>query len=159
MFRDMRRFKQLLPNDEAVKLLEENTSGVLALLGDEDYPYAVPLSYVYSDNKIYFHCAKTGHKVDAVKKCDKASFCIIAQDQVVEEKYTTYFKSVIAFGRVKLLTTADEMLEPISLLAAKYAPNDPDGRQKEIEREFDRMYMIELDIEHLTGKQCIELCK
>ena len=92
MFREMRRKKQILSEEETAEVLNRGTSGVLALLGDDDYPYAVPVSYVYCDSKLYFHGAKSGHKIDAVKKCDKASFCVIDRDDVVPEEYTTYFK-------------------------------------------------------------------
>ena len=98
MFRPMRRFKQALSPEECRAVLERGTSGVLALSGDGGWPYAVPLSYVYADGKIYFHSAKSGHKVDAIRSCPRASFCVIDQDHIVPEEYTTYFRSVIAFG-------------------------------------------------------------
>ena len=88
MFRDMRRKKQLLSPEESLQILENGTSGVLAVAGDDGYPYTVPLSYVYHDSKIYFHAAKSGHKIDAVRNCSKASFCVIGQDQIVPDKYT-----------------------------------------------------------------------
>lgn len=97
MFPEMRRKKQQLTQEESIEILLKGSSGVLALLGCEDYPYAVPLSYVYEDHKIYFHGAKEGHKLDAIKKHNKASFCVIRQDQVSPEKFTTLYKSVIAF--------------------------------------------------------------
>ena len=103
MFREMRRFKQLLPNEESVRILENATSGVLAVLGDGGYPYTVPMSYIYSNNKLYFHCAKTGHKLDAIAACPKASFCVVETDRIVPEEYTTYFRSVVAFGRARIL--------------------------------------------------------
>ena len=76
-FRNMRRKCQQLSNEESIAILEKATAGTLALLGDDDYPYAVPISYVYHVGKLYFHSALTGHKVDAIRKCDKASFCVI----------------------------------------------------------------------------------
>ena len=84
------------------KFAGHGTSGVLALAGDNGYPYALPISYVYSDGKIYFHSAKSGHKIDAVKRCEKASFCVIAEDNIIPEEYTTYYKSVIVFGKLKI---------------------------------------------------------
>ena len=93
----MRRFKQQLNEDEVTRILQTATSGVLSVIDEDGYPYAVPLSFVYFDGKIYFHSAKTGHKIDAVKNCDKATFCIIDKDDVQPEKYTTFYKSVIAF--------------------------------------------------------------
>ena len=100
MFRPMRRGKQLLPPEESIQILEQGTSGVLAVAGDAGYPYAVPLSYVYTDGKLYFHCAKSGHKLDAIRRNSKTSFCVIGQDAVVPLEYTTYFRSVIAFGQI-----------------------------------------------------------
>ena len=81
-FRQMRRKRQQLSNEESIAILEKATAGTLALLGDDDYPYAVPISYVYHKGKLYFHSALAGHKVDAIRKCDKASFCVIDQDDV-----------------------------------------------------------------------------
>ena len=89
MFREMRRKKQLLSDEVSREILERNTSGVLSLMGDEGYPYGVPLSYVLVGDKIFFHCAKEGHKIDAIRNCEKASFCVIDQDQIVSEEYTT----------------------------------------------------------------------
>ena len=95
MFRELRRKKQVLSEEESAKILKNGTSGVLALAGDNDYPYAVPISYVYDGEKLYFHCAGSGHKLDAIKRNPKASFCVIDQDLVVPEEYTSYFRSVI----------------------------------------------------------------
>lgn len=159
MFREMRRKRQLLPEEKAMEILENGTSGVLALLGDEGYPYAVPISYVYCGSKLYFHCAKAGHKIDAVRGCEKASFCVIAQDQVVPERYTTYFRSAIAFGRIRVIEDDAEKRSAIERLAAKYTPGDEEGRLKEIDQEYRALCMLEMDIERLTGKEAIELVR
>ena len=159
MFREMRRFKQLLPNETALEILNRNTSGTLALLGDDDYPYAVPISYVYADNKLYFHSAKTGHKIDAIKKCEKASFCVIDQDQIVPEKYTTYFRSVIAFGKVQLVTDIAEMRRIATVLAMKYSSDFEEGIPEEIDSSINNMAIIEMTIDHITAKEAIELVK
>ena len=157
MFREMRRKNQLLTDEECIEILNSSTSGSLALLGDNDYPYSVPISYVYNDGKLYFHSALTGHKIDAVNRYNKASFCVIAQDKVVPEKYTTYFRSVIAFGKIRVIDNDAEKLRAIEILAEKYSPQLAEGRKKEIEDNFSRMCMIELDIEHMTGKEAKEL--
>lgn len=160
MFRKMRRFKQELTQEEAIQILNNNTAGVLALLGDEGYPYSVPLSYVLIDNKIYFHTAKSGHKIDAIKNYNKASFCVIDQNQIMPEEYTTYFRSVIAFGKIRLLETPEEIMPAIQKLAIKYHPTDiKENRDKIINRDIKQMRMIELEIEHLTGKEAIELVR
>ena len=124
MFREMRRKKQALSREDCADILKRGTSGVLALAGDQDYPYAVPISYVYDGEKLYFHCAKSGHKLDAINRNAKASFCVIDQDEIVPEEYTSYFRSVIVFGTMRILTDEDEKRDAIDKLALKYAPND-----------------------------------
>lgn len=159
MFREMRRKRQELSYEECIAVLDRGTSGVLALEGDDGYPYAVPISYLYENGKIYFHCAKSGHKLDAIRQNSKVSFCVIDQDQIVPEEYTTYFRSVIVFGTARILTQEDEMRGPIEKLAARYAPDDREGREKEIEREISHMAMIELTPDHISGKEAIELIR
>lgn len=154
MFREMRRSKQELPADEALRLLEAGSSGVLALLGDGGWPYAVPLSYAYAAGKLYFHCARAGHKLDAVRSEPRASFCVVAQDLVVPEKYTTHYRSVIAFGRVRILEDGDEKRRGIELLAERFAPDDSAGhRRRVVDSEWDNFCVLEFDIEHITGKE------
>ena len=101
MFREMRRIKQLLSMEETEAVMNRCTNGVMACIGDEGYPYAVPLSYVYYNGKIYFHSAKAGHKVDAILKNPKVSFTVIDEDTIVSKEYTSYFRSAIAFGKAK----------------------------------------------------------
>ena len=110
-FRQMRRKRQQLSEEESIGILQKATAGTLALLGDNDYPYAVPISYVYNNGNLYFHSALSGHKVDAICKCDKASFCVIEQNDVQPKKYTTFFRSVIAFGRIHIIEDEQEKLE------------------------------------------------
>lgn len=158
MFREMRRKLQQLDTTESVAILEKGTAGVLALSGDEGYPYTVPISYVYSDSKIYFHSAVNGHKIDAIKNSNKASFCVISQDNIVPEEYTTYYKSVIAFGRIRILEEDMEKRAAIELLARKYYPADTqEGRAGTIDKAWSRMSLLELTIEHMTGKAAKEL--
>ena len=157
-FREMRRKKQQLANEECIDILERNTSGVLAVSGDGGYPYAVPLSYVYADGKIYFHCAKSGHKLDAICGCDKVSFCVIDQDLVVPEEYTSYFRSVIVFGRARVMECDSEIGIAIERLAMKYAPeNTRENRDAAIEKEYNIMCMVKIEVEHMSGKEAIEL--
>ena len=160
MFREMRRKNQALSREETEAVLRRGTSGVLAVAGDNGYPYAVPLSYVYEEGKLYFHCARAGHKLDAVRREPKASFCVIDQDQVVPEEYTTYFRSAIAFGTVRELTDEEEKRRAIELLALKYAPEDgPEAWQQAIDREWKPLCMLEMALDHVTGKEAKELRK
>lgn len=156
MFREMRRKGQQLSTEDCEAILNRGTSGVLAVSGDGDYPYAVPLSYCYDGEKIYFHCAKTGHKLDTIKRNNKVSFCVIDADDVVPEKFTTYYKSVVVFGRAHIITDSGEKRRAITALSEKYSPGEK-NTQQEIEQSWERFCMLELDIEHMTGKAAKEL--
>lgn len=155
----MRRKHQQLSQEESICILQQASSGTLALLGDNGYPYAVPISFVYSDGKLYFHSALSGHKIDAIRNCNKASFCVIELDDVKPEKYTTFYRSVIVFGRICIVEDEGEKVEAIKLLGDKYYPNHDEALQKEVESGLSRMLAIRLDIEHLTGKEAVELKK
>ncbi len=158
MFREMRRSKQALSREEIDTILKNATSGVLALSGDNGYPYAVPLSFYYDGERLIFHCAKTGHKMDALRHCGKASFCVIAQDDVLPEKFTTCYRSVIAFGRIREMSDEREMREMIRLIAKKYSPTESaESTEAEIDREWAALSMLVLEIEHITGNEAIEL--
>ncbi len=154
----MRRFRQLLPEEETLDILKNGTNGVLALCGSDGEPYAVPISYVYADGKLYFHGAGVGHKHDIIKENPRASFAVVQQDEIVPEKFTTYFKSVIAFGTIKYAETQEEIRHGIELLAKKYSPLETDEAvQAEIAASGKGMRVFVLEIEKITGKQAIEL--
>lgn len=158
MFRPLRRHAQQLPEAETITLLEKGSSGTLALHGDDDYPYAVPLSYAYANGNLYFHAALSGHKIDAINKNTKASFCLIAQDDVVPERYTTRYQSVICFGNIRFLETADERRAAMNLLVERYAPlESAEKSQLKITEDDAAMTIFCLDIEYMTGKASREL--
>ncbi len=155
-FRPMRRSRQQLNEERSIDILRRCTSGTLALLGDNGYPYAVPLSYVYSDGAIYFHSALEGHKIDAIRSEEKASFCVVSRDEVHGEEYTTYFQSVIAFGRIHIIDDSEEKLAMARLLGERYNPHSDEALEQELAKGFSRMLMLRFDIEHMTGKEAIE---
>lgn len=159
MFREMRRKKQLLSEAEAIEILESCTSGVLAVTGDHDYPYTVPLSYTYKDNKLFFHCAKTGHKIDGIKRNDKVSFCVIDKDEVIQKTFNTLYRSVTVFGRAKILRDDDEKQYALESLLEKYSPDYFEEGQGEIESDWNNVCVVEIKVEHMTGKAAMELLK
>ena len=160
MFREMRRKKQILSMEDAEDILYRGTSGVLAVSGDDDYPYAVPLSYVYDGEKLYFHSARNGHKLDAISRNARVSFCVIDQDQIIPEEYTTYFRSVIVFGTIHIMEDESKKRNAIEKLALKYAPDStPENREKAIDREWKPLCMLEMIPEHISGKEAIELVR
>lgn len=152
----MRRFKQELSKQETECILTENTSGVLSVLDADGYPYGVPLSYVFINDSIYFHCAKEGRKISAIKNCDKASFCVIDTDEVQPEKFTTFYKSAIAFGKVSVLADENERLAAIYALGKKYCRDFENKLSEEIDKAKARFEIIKLEICCVTGKQCKE---
>lgn len=157
MFREMRRHNQQLSPEESVEILRRCTSGVLAVTGDDGYPYAVPLSYAYRDGVIWFHGATEGHKLDAITQNGKASFCVIDQDQVIPEKLTTAYRSVIVFGRVRVAEDEAEIRQGAQWLGEKYAPHHGAVVDREINEALSHMAVIRLDVEHMTGKEGREL--
>lgn len=157
MFRKMRRFKQQLSDDYVDEILKRGKTGIMAVIGDEGYPYTVPMNYVYADGKIYMHSALSGHKIDALRANDKVSFCVIDADDVVPSDYSTNFRSVIAFGRARIVEDEAAKMASLRLLGDKYNPNQPEALDKEVSHGFSRLHMIEITIEHVTGKQSKEL--
>lgn len=152
MKHEMRRAKQRLPLEESLVLLEKGSSGVLALWDGEE-PYAVPLSYVYHEGKLYFHCARAGRKLEAIRACPKASFCVVAADDVMAEKYTTAYRSVIVSGPLRILEDEAEMVPALRLLAAKYNPLQGEVLDNKIAEGIPRMFMLELSADEISGKQ------
>ena len=159
MFREMRRKKQLLPENETMEILEHGKTAVIAVAGDNDYPYAVPINYIYYNQKIYFHCAKTGHKLDAIARNPKVSVAVVDKDDILQEKYTTVYRSVIAFGKARLMDDENEMRRVVTAIAQKYCPDYQEGIPAEVEREFPALAMVEITIDHVTGKEGIELTR
>jgi len=159
-FRAMRRTAQQLPREECIDILSTATSGVLALHGDDGYPYAVPISYVADGDSIFFHGAVSGHKADAMRCCDRVSLCVVAQDEVVPETYSTDYRSVIVFGRVSILEDDQRKLEALRKLAVRYAPHNPQSKMDaEISGSFDHTLVAEISIEHITGKHSLRMAK
>ena len=151
MFRKMRRLGQELSSGECIEILVNEPRGVLALLGDDDYPYALPMSHVFVDGKIYFHGAKTGHKIDAVKNHSKVSFCVIDKGVKAEDSWWYTFKSVIVFGKINTLTDEQEKIDKLTHLGNKFFPTQKET-EDEINRLLDRTEVFEITIEHMTGK-------
>lgn len=156
MFREMRRKRQELDRGQCEDILREATSGVLALMGDDGYPYGVPLSHAYVGERLVFHGASSGHKLDAMRANPKASYTVIQKDEVVPAEYTTYYRSVIAFGCMHVLE-GDEKLAALRQLGEAFWPGHDDELDAEIAPRLDRMVVFTMEIEHLSGKQAKEL--
>lgn len=157
MFRPIRRIKREISIDEAKRLLITERRGVLAVNGDDGYPYAIPLNYIYdeADNRIYFHGAKAGHKIDSIRACDKVCFTVYGNETVKEEAWAPFMQSAVVFGRCHLIEDRDQSIELVKKLAMKYYPNEALA-DEEIEKSGDHFQMFEIEIEHLSGKEIQE---
>lgn len=154
MFRPMRRIKQQLSQEECEQVLTSERRGVLSVHVEDGYPYGVPMDYLYEQGKIYFHGAKVGHKIDAIKADNRVSFTVFDQGVPVEGKVGPNVRSVIVFGRISLLETTPETLEIARRLGEKY---DPSGYvEDELRRTAERIQLLELAIDHMTGKRVNE---
>jgi len=149
----MRRFKQQVSEAECKKVLTEEKRGTLSVIGDNGYPYSLPINFYYDekDNRIYFHGAKEGHKVDAIKKCDKVCFTTWNQGFKKEGCWEWNITSVIIFGRAKLIQNGELIEDRLRKMAFKYYPTEEEA-EKELKLAIDRVQLFAIDIEHMTGK-------
>ncbi len=153
----MRRFKQQLTEGQSIEILRKATAGVLSLCGADGMPYGVPLSHVYHDGKLYFHSALVGHKIDLIRENANACFTVIAKDEIHPERFTTYFQSVIAQGKIRIVEDEEDKFRILKILGRRCNPDDEEALAKELKSGASRCHALEMTIESLTGKQAIEL--
>lgn len=157
MFRKMRRIKNEIQTEEAKALLRNNKRAAFAVNGDDGYPYAVPINFYYDEeeNRIYFHSAKTGHKMDSIRENDKV--CFTTWDDGYQEKGEWFYHvtSCVVFGRAKLIEDAAVTEEKIRVLALKYYPTLQEV-EDEIARDINRVQLVAIEIEHISGKHVRE---
>ena len=153
MFRKMRRFNQQISDSECIEILKNTKRGVLSLIGDDGYPYGLPIDYWYceDDGKIYFHGAKEGHKIDSIKACGKASYCVYDEGFRKEGDWALNIKSVITFGRIALVEDEEKAREICTALVRKFT-DDEEYLEKELKNALPRVQCLEFVPEHMTGK-------
>ena len=155
MFRPMRRIKQQLSEEESLEVLKKAKRGVLSVIGDDGWPYGIYLNPHFENGRIFFHGAKEGHKIDALKKDARVSFTVI-DDGVKDEGGWAYtFKSVVVFGRVELVEDQNEAIEICRRLARRFNPSEADI-EDEIRRAAAHVQVFALIPEHITGKRVRE---
>ena len=157
MFRAIRKKKNEISLTAAKALLQQSRRGVLAVNGDSGYPYAIPINYVYDDEaqKIYFHGARAGHKVDALHICDKVCFTVYGNETVREEDWAPFMQSVVVFGRCHLMNAGPEAMERLKQFAMKYYPSEQMA-DEEIAHAGKAVQVFEIVIEHISGKEVQE---
>ena len=153
MFREMLRKKQQLSREECIEILKEEPRGVLSVLGDDDYPYGMPVNQYYceEDGKLYFHSGKKGHKIDAMRRHDKASFCVYDSGYRREGELALNIRSVIVFGRIEIIEDREKIYEISRELSYKFT-SDSEYIEREIRQSGPGTFMFALVPEHITGK-------
>ena len=153
MFPEMKRKKQQLSREECIAILKQEPRGVLSLVGNDGYPYGLPIDHWYceSDGCLYFHCGRQGHKMDAIRRCDKAGFCVMDQGFRREGEWALNIKSVIVFGRITVLEDRQETIDIVRQLSFKYT-QDADFIEREIRESGKNVVCLRLTPEYLTGK-------
>ena len=153
-FRPLRRSGQQLEREECEKILSEASHGVLSVIGDGGRPYAVPLNHVYRDGKLYFHCAVSGHKLDAIRRNPNVSYCVVGLGEVLPSELATAYLSVIVFGKARIVSGEAGLRRIAGLVGDRFSGEYPDEVRREIDETIasGRLCCVEIDIEHMTGK-------
>ncbi len=156
-FCKMRRFKQELSEEECIEILKKEPRGVLSVFDENGYPYGIPMNHWYNevDGKLHFHGAKSGHKLDAIKKYDKVSFCVYDSGYRNEGEWALNIKCVVVFGRMKVVEDPDKMVEICTNIGHKFT-DDKEYLEDELQRALPRVLCLELTPEHMTGKRVKE---
>ena len=155
MFRAMRRFKQQISEEECIRILQEEKRGILSMHGEDGYPYGIPMNHWYNpeNGKLYFHCAKTGHKLDAIRKNDKVSYCVYDQGFRKDGDWALNIRSVVVFCRARIVDDAeDDLRRRIAVGLCRKFTDDEAFLQKELVNAMPRAAFLELTIDHMTGK-------
>ncbi len=157
MFREIARSRQALTPEECISILEKEKRGVLSVLGDDGYPYGMPMNHYYcpEDGKLYFHSGMQGHKIDAMKACEKASFCVTGQGVQEEGEWFLRYRSVIVFGRIEFVEDHEKTLEMAVRLSRKFT-QDEEYIRREVESAGPRTLLFALVPEHISGKKVKE---
>lgn len=157
MFREMRRKKRQINQEAAEALLEQGRRGILAVIGDNGYPYAIPVNYLFDreTQKIYFHGSRAGHKADALKACDKVCFTVYGNETVRETSWAPFVQSTVVFGRCHFLEAGEHTTALLKHLAMKYYPSEQLA-DAEIAQSGKAVQVFEIEIEHLSGKEIQE---
>lgn len=157
MFRELRRIKRKISDEDAKELLKNNKRAALSVNGDDGYPYTIPINYYYDEeeNKIYFHSAKSGHKIESILKNDKVCFTTWDEGYKVEGDWAYYVSSCVVFGRAKIVSDREVALDKIKKFAMRYYPTKEEALE-EISQDFNAVNMVVIDIEHICGKKIHE---
>jgi len=157
IFRDLIRRKKELPREECLRILETEKRGVLSVLGDGGYPYGMPMDHFYNaeDGRLYFHCGRVGHRLEALRTCDKVSYCVMTEAEDIENDWAKLIKSVIVFGRMEIVDDYGRMVDITTKLCHKFT-DDEDYIAQEIAQFGKATLLLVLTPEHICGKRIEE---
>lgn len=151
MFREMRKKQRQITEEESIEILNNGEYGILATIGENGYTYATPLSYVYYNEAVYFHCAVEGSKLDNIKYNEKVSFCVVGKTKVLQEKFSTEYESAIVFGRA-IIIEKEEKIGALTAIIEKYSPDFKKEGLEYIERAAGATCVVKIEIDRITGK-------
>ncbi len=151
-FKELRRKDRAIDSSEAIGILERSDFGILCTC-DGNYPYGVPVNYVYKDRAIYIHSASQGHKIENIKKNSKVSFVVVSKCEVLPQEFSTRYESVVVFGKAEILQ-GEDAIEPLREIVGKYSPDWAEQAEKIIEQYLKEVCMIRINIQHIQGKAC-----
>lgn len=151
MFKEMRRKDRMIETEECHEILKKAEFGTLATIGEDGYPYSIPLSYCFVDGALYFHCAGTGKKLNDIKFNSKVSFSVVGDTNIIPEKFTTKFESAIIFGTAEIASGEDKEKALLGLVE-KYSPSFYEAGKQYIAKAADHTNVVKISIDHLTGK-------
>ena len=157
MFRELIRKHKQLTESACIEVLTNETRGVLSVLGDDGYPYGTPMNHWYNaeNGRIYFHCGKVGHRLDALRRCEKVSFCVYDKGYIPEGEWAYNVRSVIVFGRIRIIEDMEQIIDITTRLSHKFT-QDEDYIRGEIEKGAAATLLLELTPEHMCGKMVTE---
>jgi len=153
MFRELRRKDRSVSKDEAIRIMKESSVGFLGTVGKDGYPYVTPLNFVLVEDKIYFHCAREGHKIDNLKFNPKVCFTAVKNSGVLPKELSTAYESAVAFGRAHVVSSQEETKYALIELTKKYAPDNMEEGLSCIEKDIDKVLTVRIDIEAISGKK------
>ncbi|MDS0525402.1 pyridoxamine 5'-phosphate oxidase family protein [Clostridium sp. SHJSY1] len=151
MYKEMRRKDREIQIEEVKEILIKEQYGVLSTISKDEYPYGVPISYVYLDNAIYFHSANEGHKLDNIFNNDKVSFCVVGKTCVLPDKFSTNYESVVIFGDANEVFDKEKNKVLIEILK-KYSPEHLEKGKVYIKNAGSKTKVIKININHISGK-------
>lgn len=152
MHKEMRRNKRAIEENEIIEVLLSAEYGILSTISEDDTPYGTPINFAYDDGKIYFHCANDGHKLDNIRYNSSGCFTIVDSVELLPSKFSTKYRSVVVFGKLQIVNDTDEKKNGLIKIIEKLSPDFVEKGIKYIDGAFDRVTVVRMDIDHMTGK-------